>query len=221
MSDQAKTGTQRSTAEKVKDRVGDATDSVQEKASHVAAGARDRGAQLVDQGREKAHELGDRAGSIARSRADEEKARLTGGIRTFADVLRRGSDDLAADRSQYRPLLAGAADRVEGISNYLEQRDVDALTNDVRRFARDNTPLFLGGVFALGFLGARFLKSSGEHAARERAQGLHTDFGGEERFDRMLAAPDTGDGSDTSSFGTRSGTPAHEDPSGLRGGMYE
>lgn len=212
MSNQAKAGTQRSKAEKVKDKVGDATDSVQEKASHIAAEAREKGAQLVDQGRDKAHELSDRAGSIARSRADEEMSRLTGGIRTFADVLRRGSDDLAADRSQYRPLLAGAADRVEGISNYLEQRDVHALTNDVRRFARDNTPLFLGGVFALGFLGARFLKSSGEHAARARAEGLHTEFGGEERFDRMLPEPDTG---------ARSGTPAFEDRSGVGGGTYE
>ena len=30
-------------------------------------------------------------------------------------------------------------------ARYLEQRDVDALTSDVRRFAREHTPLFLGG----------------------------------------------------------------------------
>jgi hypothetical protein len=176
------------------------------------AGARDRGGRLIDEGKAKAHELSDRAGVKARSRVEQEKDRLTDGIRTVADVLRRGSDDLSVDRDQYRPLLNGAADRVAGISSYLEQRDVDALTNDVRRFAREHTPLFLGGVFALGFVGARFLKSSGEHAAREREAGLYAEPGREDRFDRMLPEPDGAD---------RSGSTAFETGGSDRGGRYE
>lgn len=180
----------RSATGRMKDTVGDAKDSVQETASHLAADVREKGEHLIEEGRDKAHELGDRAGELARSRADHEKDRLVTGIRTFADVLRRGSDDLSGERDRYRPMLTSAADRVENISSYLESRDVDALTNEVRRFAREHTPLFLGGAFALGFAGARFLKSSGEHAARERTAGQYTDYGREDRFDRMLPEPD-------------------------------
>jgi hypothetical protein len=204
-------GPPQDSAESVGSKVGSATESVKDKASHVAAEARDRGARLIDEGREKAGELSDRAGVKARSRVEQEKDRLTDGIRTFADALRRGSDDLSGERDQYRPLLNSAADRAEGISSYLEQHDVDALTSDVRRFAREHTPLFLGGVFALGFVGARFLKSSGEYAAREREAGRYAESGREDRFERLLPDPDGA---------SRSGA-AFEDGGSGRGGLYE
>ncbi|MGH7446483.1 MAG: hypothetical protein ACRELT_02915 [Longimicrobiales bacterium] len=182
---------QRRATGKVREKVGDAKESVQETAAQVAAEARDKGEHLMEEGRDRVHELGDRASEIARSRADREKDRLTTGIRTFADVLRRGSEGLAGERDLYRPVLTSAADRVENISSYLESRDIDALTNEVRRFAREHTPLFLGGAFALGFAGARFIKSSGDHAARERAAREYGEPEREERFDRMLSESDS------------------------------
>lgn len=218
MTNETNTESGRSRTDQVKEKVGDATASVQETASHIAAEAREKGSHLAEEGREKAHELTDKAQQIARSRADEQKHRVTNGIRTFAEALRRGSDDLTADQNQYRPLLNRAADRVEGVSRYLEQRDVDALTGDVRRFARDHTPLFLTGAFALGFAGARFLKSSGEQAERDRQAGQYGDGPSRERFDRML--PETGT-LDTdrmeSSAQSRSGTSAFEDGGSVGG----
>lgn len=193
----------RSRTDKVKDTVGDAKETVQETASHIADEARDMSSHLAQEGREKAHEIGDKAQQLARTRADEQKQRLTNGIRTFADALRRGCDDLSPEQNQFRPMLNTAADRVEGVSRYLEQRDVDALTGDVRRFAREHTPLFIGGAFALGFAGARFLKSSPDHVQREQ-------YGadGQVRYDRML--PETGSFEDrtgtTQSFQARTGT---------------
>jgi hypothetical protein len=38
----------------------------------------------------------------------------------------------------------------------------------VEDFARRNPAVFLGGAFALGLVGARFIKSSGHRAERER-----------------------------------------------------
>ncbi|MBR9988268.1 MAG: hypothetical protein KFH98_00865 [Gemmatimonadetes bacterium] len=218
----------RSTTDKVKDKVGDAKDSVKDTASSIAAAAGEKTGHLADEGREKAHEIGDKiqdkaheigdtARREARTRADEQKERLTNGIRTIADVLRRGSDDLSADQDQYRPLLNSAAERVEGVSRYLEQRDVDALTNDVRRFAREHTPLFLGGAFVLGFAGARFLKSSPAQIERLDGQGYGSSQGGD-RFDRML--PESGT-ADTGTFEGRSGTNAFQDGGSRTGGSYE
>jgi len=186
------TGEPRGTAAKVKEKVGDATEQVKETASHVAAGARDRGEHLIEEGREKAHELTDRAGELARSRADRERRRVADGIRTFADALRRGSSELSGERDQFRPLLTSAADRAERLSNLLESRDVDALTSDVKRFAREHPTLFVSGAFALGFLGARFLRSSEEQAIESRYGDADrfTGYPHEDRFDRAL--PETG-----------------------------
>jgi gas vesicle protein len=189
MTNRTNAESRRSRTDKVKDKVEDAKETVQETASHLASEAREKGSDIAEEGREKAHEIGDKAQQIARSRADEQKQRVTNGIRTFADALRRGCDDLSTDQNQYRPLLTNAADRVEGVSRYLEQRDVDALTSDVRRFAREHTPLFIGGAFALGFAGARFLKSSPDRAYDSDSY----QYGGPEgqaRYDRML--PETG-----------------------------
>ena len=212
MTNQTNAESRRSRTDKVRDKVDDAKETVQETASHIATEAREKGSHIADEGREKVHEIGERAQQLARTRADEQKERLTNGIRTFADALRRGCDDLSSDQNQYRPLLNSAADRVEGVSRYLEQRDVGALTNDVRRFAREHTPLFIGGAFALGFAGARFLKSSPD-------RGYDSDsyqYGGidrQGRYDRMLPESGTIDrsasveGTGTSRMGsTESGT---------------
>lgn len=221
MTNETSTESGRSTTDRVKDTVGDAKESVQGTASHIAAEAREKTSQLAEHGREKVQELGDRAQHIARTRADEQKDRVTNGIRTFADALRRGCDDLSADQNQYRPLLNTAADRVEGVSRYLEQRDVDALTSDVRRFAREHTPLFLGGAFVLGFAASRFLKSSPDQAARDRTSFGYEDDTSRERFDRMLPETGTVDrASASASVESRTGSSAFEDGTS-RGGLYE
>jgi hypothetical protein len=71
-----------------------------------------------------------------------------------------GSEQLPEDQRSYGRLLEGVADRVSDASRYLDERDVNALTRDVKRVARDHSAAFLGGAFVLGMVGARFLKSS-------------------------------------------------------------
>jgi hypothetical protein len=157
-------GAEPSTGDKVKAKAHEAQDRVSEAASDL----KDRGEQLVDEGKEMGRELADRAGEAARSRADEEKDRLAGGIRAVANALRRGSDQLPEDQRTYGRMLEGVADRVSNASRYLDERDVNALTRDVRRVARDHSAAFLGGAFVLGLVGARFLKSSPDEARRGR-----------------------------------------------------
>lgn len=140
----------------------------QEKVSDAASNAKEKTEHLADQGREKAEELADRAGEMARSRAEEEKVRVAGGIRTVADALRRGSRDLPEDRRTYGRFVETVADRAEDLSRYLDERGVDEMARQARRFARDHTGAVISGAFALGLLGARFLKSSGDDVQSER-----------------------------------------------------
>jgi hypothetical protein len=53
-----------------------------------------------------------------------------------------------------------AADQVDNLAAFLNNRDVGDLLQEVEGFARRQPAVFVGGAFALGVLGARFLKSS-------------------------------------------------------------
>ena len=162
-------GASRETGERsAGDKVKDSARNAQDKASEVTAKAREKGEHLAEEGREKAEELAHRAGDMARSRARDEKVRVADGIRTVADALRRGSEDLPEDRQSYGRFVNAVADRAEGLSRYLEERDVDDMAREARRFARENTGVVLSGAFALGLLGARFLKSSNDEVRSER-----------------------------------------------------
>lgn len=181
-------GSESGTATKAKEKATEMKNRTQDKMASAADEARHRGEQLTEQAKstasevkhkaqQKAREGGDRAVREARSRADEQRQRVAGGVRTVAEALRRGGSELPEDRRQYGKLLDGVAERVEDVSHYLEDRDVDALARDARRFAREHTPLFLGGAFTLGMMGARFLKSSSE-GARERSYPFDEEYGG-------------------------------------------
>ena len=136
--------------------------------SDVTSKAKEKGAHLAEEGREKAEELAHKAGDMARSRAAEEKDRVASGIRTVADALRRGAKDLPEEGRSYGKFVDAVADRAEGLSRYLEDRDVDDMAREARRFAREHTGVVLSGAFALGLLGARFLKSSGDEVSADR-----------------------------------------------------
>lgn len=151
-------------AREVKDAAREAKDRTAEKVGDAASGAKK---QAKAQGRELAQEGKDRA----RSQADEQKDRVSTGLRTMADALRRGGQDLDEDQRQYGRILNTVADRAEGASRYLDERDVDSLTREVRSFAREHTSVFMSGAFTLGMLGARFLKSS----PSERSRGVLED----------------------------------------------
>jgi hypothetical protein len=64
-----------------------------------------------------------------------------------------------------------AADQMRHFSDQLRQKDVRELLSDVERFAQRQPTVFLGGAFALGLLGARFLKSSSPTSGSNQMAG--------------------------------------------------
>lgn len=122
-------------------------------------------------GMEKAKDLGHKAADKARSRADQQKDRVSEGVRSMAGALRRGGRELSDDHQQYGSFLNTVADRAEDLSRYLDEHDVNTLTRDARQAARNHAPVFLSGAFTLGMLGARFIKSSGDKSGRGTGSG--------------------------------------------------
>ncbi len=128
--------------------------------------AKARVGQLADQAQHRATEQ-------AKSGLAKGKTRTAETLHGVAQSLLLSSQQLRdqgqADVSRYVERAAGQLDRV---AQYLQTAEPDELVDRVEDFARRQPALFIGGAFALGLLGARFLKSSRrDQAAGEWRQG--------------------------------------------------
>lgn len=118
-------------------------------------------AEATEQVQETAGRLADQVQEQVTSRLATQKDRAAGGLETAALLLRQASEQVRQqDQATVAQYFEGAAERVERFSTTLGQQDVGQLVGDVEQFARRRPAVFLGGAAIVGFLGARFLKSS-------------------------------------------------------------
>jgi hypothetical protein len=93
--------------------------------------------------------------------ADTQKQQATQSLSAVSKALRQTGDSLQGDnQGQIAQYARQAADRVDRFSGYLGQTPVQQIVADVEGMARRHSTLFLGGATLLGFVAARFLKSS-------------------------------------------------------------
>ncbi|MGZ8413476.1 MAG: hypothetical protein ACXW05_12145 [Gemmatirosa sp.] len=118
----------------------------------------------IDQAKEKAQQL---AGDVRQqaterlgSGLDRGKARAAETLGGVAQTLFQSSQQLREQQPQVGQYAERAAHEMQRFSDYLQRADVEELVDGVERLARRQPALFLGGMFALGVLGARFLRSS-------------------------------------------------------------
>jgi len=132
----------------------------------VTQQAKQQGQQLASQARQQAGELATRGGEQVKSQLANQKHEAAQRLTPIQTALRETAQQL---RKQGQGPVAGYADKtsdgVERVSSYLRETDVDEMVEEARGFARSRPAFFLGGALALGFLGARFLKSSSQEAA--------------------------------------------------------
>ena len=90
-----------------------------------------------------------------------QKNRLASGLNVVSDVLDESGQRF---RDESGGAMAGypgaAADQIRRLADQLETSDLNDLVQQAQDVARDRPALFLGGAFALGMIGARFLRSS-------------------------------------------------------------
>jgi len=127
--------------------------------------AKQQGQQFAQRARQQAGELANRGGEQVKSQLANQKHEAAQRLTPIQTALRETAQQL---RKQGQGPVAGYADKtsdgVERVSGYLRETDVDEMVEEARGFARSRPGLFLGGALALGFLGARFLKSSSQEA---------------------------------------------------------
>ncbi len=106
---------------------------------------------------------------------DEQKGTLAGGLTSVADSIKQVGENLNSTEDQNKITETAAkytnslAEQIENISGYFERKDVKEMVSDVETFARKYPAYFIGGAVAIGFLAARFLKSSNPKQLTEGA----------------------------------------------------
>jgi ElaB/YqjD/DUF883 family membrane-anchored ribosome-binding protein len=112
---------------------------------------------------EKASELREQGSARLRDQFDQRSSQAGSQVRSLAEALRRSGNDLRNQGNGNAAQLTGqAADRIERLGSYLEQKRGDELMRDVEAFARKR-PWLLAGIGALaGVAAARFTKASSE-----------------------------------------------------------
>jgi hypothetical protein len=102
----------------------------------------------------------DKLRQTATSQLTDQKNRAVDGLGSVTQAVRQTTQQL---RDQNHDTIAGyvdqAAGQIERLSQQLRDRDITELFADLQRLSRRQPAIFIGGAFALGFMGARFLKS--------------------------------------------------------------
>lgn len=179
------------------------------------------------------HHAGQQAGEIGRralgavqerirSAFDQQTNRAADQLAGVASALNRAARDIS--RENDGPVIhyaEQAAGRMQAVADTLRHSSLDDMVGEVEGFARRQPELFLGGVFAAGFLFARFLKSSADRRAISRPYtasssdvgrytgtgpvGMSTPATGTPvTGGPVMGTPDTGGGPDSDSMAGRS-----------------
>lgn len=112
---------------------------------------------------EKASDLREQGSARMREQFDQRSTQAGMQVRSLAEALRRSGNDLNDEgKSGAAQVIGQAADRIERVGNYLEQKSGDELMRDIEMFAR-RRPWMLAGLGTLaGMAAARFMKASSE-----------------------------------------------------------
>ena len=112
---------------------------------------------------EKASELREQGSARLRDQLDQRSTQAGSQVRSLAKALRRSGNELGNEgNSSASQLTTRAADRIERVGSYLEQRSGDELMRDIETVAR-RRPWMLAGIgMVAGVAAARFTKASSE-----------------------------------------------------------
>lgn len=174
-----------------------------DKLSQAVTGDKEAAKEVYGEAKSKAGEAVGRAyekvSEEASNKISEQKSHIAKDLSTVADTLKKVDENIegksedtriASLTGQYSRSLAGTVERV---SDYLDRKDPSEMLSDAEDLARRNPAVFIGGAFAVGFLLARFLKSSGSN----RSYGTDNRTGSD-KYDSRFEAQQGVTGIDTS-----------------------
>lgn len=138
--------------------------------SSTIASVKETGGRLAGEARQYAGDMANRAKDKGRTLFDQQKESAVGQLGGVAHALRSTADQMQGEgQPQVARYIGMAADQLETFGDRLRDKDLDTLIHDAQNLARRSPGAFLAGTVAVGFLLARFMKSSSDRR-RESAQ---------------------------------------------------
>jgi hypothetical protein len=129
-----------------------------------------QGGDPLEQAKKLMSSAQERATEEVQARLDATKQRAAESLSGVAQTLRESTSHFQGQQDGIGRYINQAADRVDHMASFLHDRELTEIVGEVEDFARRQPVAFLGGAFALGVLGARFLKSSQGHAGHHHGQ---------------------------------------------------
>jgi hypothetical protein len=123
-------------------------------ASETASGSN----ELVKHAKETVSHVADQAVDLVESQISQQQKKSVGELGNVAKALRGTREELGENFAG--PIVDQAAQQIERATKFLESASLGEIVDGVEDFARREPLLFIGGAFAVGMLGARFLKST-------------------------------------------------------------
>jgi ElaB/YqjD/DUF883 family membrane-anchored ribosome-binding protein len=174
----------------------------------------------VEQAKSEAGRLTQAARGRTLSYLEERKALLADNVGGVADAARNAAQQFDEQgNAMVADYIHRAADGLERFSDAVRNRDVSSLMGEAEDFARRQPAIFIGAGVAVGFLLARFLKSSSERREAER-HGFEGDydFAAGASSESSVRRRDYQEGMTSSPDRTWSQSGASEAPAGRMGG---
>jgi hypothetical protein len=123
--------------------------------------------ELVKHAKETVSHVADQAVDLVENQISQQQKKSVGELGNVAKALRGTSEELGENFAA--PIVDQAAQQIERASKFLESASIGEIVDGVEDFARREPLLFIGGAFAVGMLGARFLKSTSRRSADSSA----------------------------------------------------
>ena len=143
--------------------------SPREAGKAVADTAKDEGRAVVDTAKQETARFVSDARAELHKQGDEQTRRLAERMRDIGGQL-EGAQRGEAPSGAVATVLSEAADRANRLAARLDQDGIDAVTSDVKAFARRRPGVFLLGAFGLGIVAGRTLRNADTHALMEAAK---------------------------------------------------
>ena len=148
--------------------------TAQETMSTAKEAAQDISQQIQQQAgdviEQAADQIGDTAVQIkqqATSAFVDQRDKAVSGLSGLAEALRQTAkslSDSAGGESQIpagiAPMVDEAAERLSQSADFLREKDITGLLSEAQQLAKKQPALFMGGMFAIGLVGARLLKGA-------------------------------------------------------------
>ncbi len=126
--------------------------------------AKQQAQKVVEQTQQKAGEVLDQAKTHSKSWAEDKKQAVAQSLSDVAVAVLQTGESLrgqSPDIGKFADVTDRAAEAADKAASYLRDTSVDQMIGEVESFGRREPMLFLIGAAAIGFMAARFLKSSG------------------------------------------------------------